>query len=516
MQTIVIGAGHNGLAAAIILAQAGIKVTVLEATAAIGGACRTEKPFARAPQMPVSTGAYLLGLAPPELLDKLGVEIPLIRRDPHYFLPTTGNRYLLFGSDRKEMQRQFVEFFSQADWEAHERMMEEVSAMVDDVAPSWLAEPLTVEETAERYVRPALRQAFVRLCRGSVGEYLDRFGFKSDLVACMYAVTDGFSGLNGTWDTPGTGHNFLVHNMCRLPGSDGTWMMAKGGMGTVTRLFAERARQLGVTIQTESPVKRILVRGDAVTGVELADGRQVEAEAVLCNADPFRMVDLVGRDRLPAPYLQRLDAMKRDGSTFKVNLCLKKLPTFKCLPEDRGQLGGTIHLMPDEEVVKESLLAAYAEMKKGHLPEFPMIEWYIQTVRDPSMRDAEGHHNGAFFVQWVPYELSGTTWEAQEQKYALHLASIADRFAPGTTDCIEDMFILHPRKVEQYFGITRGHIHHIDNGFAFADRVAYTTPVSGLYSCSAGTHPAGSVIGAAGHNAAHALLAAAGARARTA
>jgi hypothetical protein len=42
-----------------------------------------------------------------------------------------------------------------------------------------------------------------------------RFGFRSDLLRAMYAVTDGFSGLNGTWDTPGTGMNFLVHNMVR-------------------------------------------------------------------------------------------------------------------------------------------------------------------------------------------------------------------------------------------------------------------------------------------------------------
>src|SRR5260221_3921843 len=50
--------------------------------------------------------------------------------------------------------------------------------------------------------------------------------------------------------TPGTGMNFLVHNMCRLPGSDGTWMIVRGGMGTVTRLIADAARQAGAKIET--------------------------------------------------------------------------------------------------------------------------------------------------------------------------------------------------------------------------------------------------------------------------
>lgn len=75
-------------------------------------------------------------------------------------------------------------------------------------------EPLSLENTAERYVRPQIREAFVDLCTLPISHYLERFGFKSDLIKAMYATTDAFSGLSGGWDTPGTGMNFLVHNMC--------------------------------------------------------------------------------------------------------------------------------------------------------------------------------------------------------------------------------------------------------------------------------------------------------------
>ena len=136
-------------------------------------------------------------------------------------------------------------------------------------------------------MRPALRQAFVDLCRKPVGHYLERFGFKSDLLKAMYAVTDGFSGLNGDWDTPGTGMNFLVHNMCRLPGSDGTWMIVKGGIGTVTQRFAEAARKAGASIETGREVVRI--EEGARLRVHLRDGGEIEAKAVVVNADPFRM-----------------------------------------------------------------------------------------------------------------------------------------------------------------------------------------------------------------------------------
>jgi phytoene dehydrogenase-like protein len=217
---------------------------VLEEKEVVGGAARTEHPFGRAPGLAASTGAYLLGLMPPELLRKLGVSLPLLRRDPHYFLPTAGKRYLLFGSNAAAMKEQFLGFFSEQDFRANQALQAEIGRIREDVAPTWLAEPLSIEDTADKYLRPALRRVFVDLCRKPVGQYLDRFGFRSDLLKAMYAVTDGFSGLNGDWDTPGTGMNFLVHNMCRLPGSDGTWMVVKGGMGSRPAGRSNRSRKV--------------------------------------------------------------------------------------------------------------------------------------------------------------------------------------------------------------------------------------------------------------------------------
>lgn len=92
-------------------------------------------------------------------------------------------------------------------------VQDEIAAIRDDIAPTWTQEPLSIEDTSERFVRPSLRGTFVGLCRKPVAHYLERFEFKSDLLKAMYAVTDGFSGLNGSWTSPGTGMNFLMHNM---------------------------------------------------------------------------------------------------------------------------------------------------------------------------------------------------------------------------------------------------------------------------------------------------------------
>ena len=503
---IVVGAGHNGLVAAATLARAGLSVTVLEDKDVIGGACRTEKPFRTAPDLGVSTGAYLLGLMPPEILRELDIELPLLRRDPHYFLPTTGSRYVLFGSDAAATRAQIASFFSEQDARAAAALDGELEQLRSDVAPCWLAEPLSIEETAARYLRPALREVFIALCRRPVPEYLDRFGFRSDLLRVMYAVTDGFSGLSAGWDSPGTGMNFLVHNMCRLPGAGGTWMIVHGGMGTVTRTIADAALRAGARIETGRRASSLDYQGGAVRGVVLADGERWRARRIVFATDPWRMAAVIGDDARGAALRSRLGELRRGGMTLKVNLCFDALPVFRCLPEDRGQFRTTIHLLPEENPIA-AMRRAFADASAGRLPEFPAIEWYTDTVVDAGRRGSGGHHSGALFVQWVPHELAGgRSWDDALDGYVRHLLSICDRFAPGTSERVVETLALSPPGIERYFGITGGHIHHVDNSFGFADRLPYRSGIPGVYAAGAGCHPAGSVIGAAGRNAARALL----------
>ncbi|GAA3907236.1 phytoene desaturase family protein [Actinoplanes auranticolor] len=516
---VIIGAGHNGLVSAVLLARAGLDVVVLEAAGVLGGATRTERPFPRVPGLGQSTGSYLLGLMPPELLRTLDVDIPVLRRDPHYFLPTPGgpgSPYLLFGTDREATRAQMQRFFSPRDVTADEAMQVEIAALRADLAPAWLREPGTVEEIADRHIRPQLQSTFIDLVRGSVADYLSRFGFKSELLMSMYAVTDGLSGLNAGPDDPGTGHNFLVHNMCRLPGSDGTWMIAAGGMGTVSRTFADAARAAGASIFTSTPVAEVTVSQGAATGVVLADGRAISSRVVLGSCDPYRLMSLVPEGALPAALTDRMAAVRRPGTTLKVNLALSALPRFSCLPDDAASpFGSTIHLLPGSaglaglagtDSPMAALRAMWADVQAGRLPAEPTIEWYLHTTVDPSLQDEAGHHSSALFVQSVPYALASSSWEAELPGYVDRLLAIVDRYAPGTSELVADTMPLSPPGIEKHFGITGGHIHHVDNTVAFNERMPYATGLDGLYAGSAGAHPAGSVIGAAGHNAARRIL----------
>src|SRR5439155_14132193 len=132
-----------------------------------------------------------------------------------------------------------------------------------------------------------------------------------------------------------------------------------------------------------------------VTGVALANGREVAAKVVVSNADPFRTRSLVGADRFPRDFNARLDGFRRTGTTMKVNLALDRLPTFTCLPENRGQHNATIHLLPQVEGVIAHVRRGFERVRAGELADFPTIEWYIHTQADPSLQDDRGRHNSA-------------------------------------------------------------------------------------------------------------------------
>jgi phytoene dehydrogenase-like protein len=324
-------------------------------------------------------------------------------------------------------------------------------------------------------------------------------------------VTDGMPGLTGSPWSPGSGHNLLVHNMCRLPGAGGTWMVVRGGMGTVTRLLAEAAVEAGATVETGVSVDRILTAGGSVTGVVTDRGEEIPAEVVVVATDPYRLPGLLG-DALPAELADRIGgfAERSAGQTMKVNLALSELPRFAALPEPRGQHGTTVHLLPEPAAdgsVLTAVRAAFEAAAAGRLEPLPPVEWYLHSTLDPSLADDAGRHSSALFVQGVPHRPAGSDWAAEKDKYVDRLLSFVEGYAPGLSRLVVDVAALTPPEIESHFGITGGNIFHVNNAISFTDRLPYRLGPDGLYAGAAGCHPAGSVIGCAGHNAARAVLA---------
>src|SRR5262249_24593786 len=142
----------------------------------------------------------------------------------------------------------------------------------------------------------------------------------------------------------------------------------------------------------------------------------------------------------------------------------------------------------------------------GGPPPPPPLEWYLHSTVDTSLRDAAGNHSSALFVQGVPHQVAGSSWDAEKAAYVDRLLDLVEAYAPGTRDLLVDVHALAPPAIRDHFGISNANIFHVNNTVSCTGRMPYATGVPGVYAGAAGCFPAGSVIGAAGHNAANRIL----------
>jgi phytoene dehydrogenase-like protein len=283
-------------------------------------------------------------------------------------------------------------------------------------------------------------------------------------------------------------------------------------MGALSEAIARSARTAGAKLHIDSPVRRIVIDQGRAKGVELEDGRVIEARTVVSGVDPCRtFLGLVGADQLPAEVVADVEAIDFRSPCVKINLALDGLPRFKGSTDDKAgpEHRGTIHVGAQ---TLDELEAAFAAACRGELPERPMVELTLPSVLDDSIAP-DGHHVGSMFVQYAPHDLDAAAWDSQRDRFADRVFAMVDEVAPGFSDRVVHREVLAPPDLERIFGLTGGNIFHGAMGLdrlafmrPFAGWARYRTPIDGLYLCGAGTHPGGGVMGACGRNAAAAIL----------
>jgi len=521
---LIIGGGHNGLVCAAYLAAAGLKVTVLERRAVVGGAAVTEEFH---PGFRNSVASYTVSLLNPKVIRDLELArhgLRIVERRCANFLPTADGRYLITGGGRTAAE---VARFSARDAARLPEYAERLDAIAEvlrglvlttppnAVEGGWAALPELVRAARIggrlRRLDMKLRRELLALFAMSAGDYLDNW-FESDPIKAVY----GFDGIVGNYASPyssGSAYYLLHHSFGEVNGKHGVWGHAIGGMGAITQAMAQAALERGVEIRLATAVREVLVEADRAVGVVTAAGETLRAAAVISNLNPKLLyLELIAPAALPPEVREHMSHWRCGSGTFRMNVALAELPDFTCLPgkttADHHTAG--IIIAPTLSYMEQ----AYFDARTYGWSRRPIVELLIPSTLDDTLAP-RGQHVASLFCQHVAPQLpDGSSWDTHREKVADLMIDTVNAYAPNFKAAVLGRQIMSPLDLERTFGLIGGDISHgamsLDQLFSARPMLGYGNyrgPLRGLYMCSAGTHPGGGVTGAPGHNAAREVLA---------
>ncbi|HZV59943.1 MAG TPA: NAD(P)/FAD-dependent oxidoreductase, partial [Candidatus Eremiobacteraceae bacterium] len=346
----------------------------------------------------------------------------------------------------------------------------------------------------------------------AVADFVAEF-FETELLRAVIAARGIFGTALGPWSAGSTA--VLLLRAAADANPVGSAVFCRGGLGTFTHALAESAKQAGAEIRTNAEVLHIRIKNGAVAGVVLADGDEIDVEAVVSGVDPKRtFFQIMDPSQLDPTFALRIRNIRANGTVAKVNFALNDLPTFPSLAGAVGAdgfrqaLSGRIHIGPEIDYLER----AFDASKYGEFSDAPYLDLTIPTLLDPSLAP-EGKHVLSAYVQFAPYKLKNGNWDTRRDDLGETVIKTIAAYSPNFADRVEASQIITPQDLETTYGFTGGHIFHgelaLDQLFTMRpvlDWARYKTPIRGLFLCGSGTHPGNGLTGGSGANAAREII----------
>jgi phytoene dehydrogenase-like protein len=463
---VVVGAGPNGLAAAITLARAGYRVLVREAKETVGGGMRSLPLTLPGFCHDVCSAIHPLGLASPFMrslpLEAYGVE--WIQPPVALAHPLDGGRAVLI---HKSLQQTASGL--EQDGPAYRRLMGLVADHWDELGQDLLG-PLPLPPR-----HPLLMAGFgLKAIRSASG--LARSLFRGEGTRAVFAGMAGHSMLP-LEQLITAGFAMLLGGLAHAVG----WPVARHGSQSIADAMAAYLRDLGGEIQTAAPV------------TSMAD--LPPARVTLFDLTPRQLLKITG-ERLPARYRRKLQGYRYGPGVFKIDYALDGPIPWQAPDVNQA---GTVHLGG----TLQEIAAAERAVWRGQIPERPFVLLAQQSLFDSSRAPAGKHTAWAYCH--VPH---GATVDMSAR-----IEAQIERFAPGFSDLVLARSTHNAQEMQAYNpnyvgGDINGGVQDLRQFFTrpVARWVPYSTPDPSIYLCSSSTPPGGGVHGMCGYHAARAAM----------
>jgi phytoene dehydrogenase-like protein len=463
LDAVVVGAGPNGLAAAITIAQTGRKVLVLEAAASIGGGCRSAELTLPGFVHDVCSAVHPFAVASPFFRT-----LPLASYGLEWIEPEAMLAHP-FANGQAAIVYRSVEHTAAGLGEDRDRYRQLYQPLIDD----WSKLESTVLGPLRWPAHPIAAALFGLRALGAV-EPLARRVFKTETARGLLAGTAAHSMLPLD-RRPTAGIALVLTLLAHVVG----WVIPRGGSQRIADALAAYLRSLGGEIETSTPVTTI----DEIPA----------ARAVLCDLSPAPLLRIAGH-RLSALYKRALSRYRYGMGVFKMDWALDAPIPWRnaaCSRAGTVHLGGTL-----SEIARSE-----REIWNGGATERPFVLIAQPTLFDPSRAPA-GRHVGWAYCH-VPH---GSTVDMSTR-----IEQQIERYAPGFRDRILARSVMSPSDLERHNpnlvgGDIAAGVVDLWQLFRRPTWRTYSTPVKGVYICSASTPPGIGVHGMCGYLAAKRAL----------
>jgi len=467
----VIGAGPNGLAAAIVLAQAGLEVHVLEAESTPGGAARTLELTLPGFRHDFGSAVYPLGAGSPFFSS-----LPLINHGLEWIHSPAALAHPLDDGTAVMLQRDLDETRDSLgiDGPVWDKLMRPFAERWQEFASEVLRPVLSIPR------HPWLMARFGMVALRSARAVASRF--RKERTRALFAGLAAHSFLS--LDEP-LSAAFAV--LMAVPAHAVGWPIPRGGAQSLTNALCGFLSTFGGKVHTSSPVQSLAELANVSPNVS------PNYDLLLCDLTPRQLLK-VGGQRLSDSYKRQLGKYRYGAGVFKVDYALNAAIPWKapdCLRAATVHLGGSF----------EEIAASEKAVRMGQVADRPFVLLAQPSLFDNSRAPAGKHTAWAYCH--VPHGSKLNMLEKLEDQI--------DRFAPGFRDCILARRVFSPADLESMDANLVGG--DIGGGAMDIGQLLfrptwrhYATSARDIYICSASTPPGGGVHGMCGYHAAKMAL----------